>query len=46
MGEIEQHKDAQPFRQPVDVKAFPQYKKYIKQPMDLGKISNKLTTNL
>ncbi|XP_067934838.1 bromodomain adjacent to zinc finger domain protein 2B-like isoform X2 [Watersipora subatra] len=45
MTEIESHKDAEPFLEPVDTKAFPQYKKYIKQPMDLSKISEKLTNN-
>ena len=45
MMEIEKHKDAEPFLEPVDTKAFPQYKKYIKQPMDLSKISDKLANN-
>ena len=45
MKEIEKHKDAKPFLEPVDTKAFPQYKKYIKHPMDLGKISSKLANN-
>lgn len=45
MSEIERHKDVEPFLEPVDTKAFPQYKKYIKQPMDLGKISEKLSNS-
>lgn len=45
MKEVAKHKDAEPFLEPVDTKAFPQYKKYIKQPMHLGKISEKLANN-
>lgn len=45
MAEVEKHKDAKPFLEPVDTKAFPQYKKYIKHPMDLGKVANKLSNN-
>jgi len=45
MKEIEKHKDAKPFLEPVDTKSFPQYKKYIKHPMDLGKVANKLNND-
>jgi len=42
MMDLESHKDAWPFLNPVDIRAFPTYGKVIKQPMDLGSIKKKL----
>lgn len=43
LAELDAHKDAGPFRLPVDTKGCPLYKKVIKQPMDLSTIQSKLT---
>jgi len=43
LAELDAHKDATPFRLPVDTKGCPLYKKVIKQPMDLSTIQTKLT---
>ncbi len=45
LAELDAHKDAWPFRLPVDTKAFPLYKKVIKKPMDLSLIYGKTTNN-
>lgn len=42
MADLDAHKDAWPFRNPVDTKAFPMYRKVIKKPMDLTSMQQKL----
>ncbi|CAD7006089.1 nucleosome-remodeling factor subunit NURF301 [Ceratitis capitata] len=44
--QIQAHKSAWPFMEPVDPEEAPDYYKVIKEPMDLQKIENKLDTNV
>lgn len=45
LAELDIHKDAWPFKLPVDTKAFPLYKKVIRKPMDLSIIQQKLKSS-
>lgn len=42
LTELEKSEDGWPFMKPVNIKQFPSYKKYIKQPMDFSTMRNKL----
>jgi hypothetical protein len=42
LAEMDAHKDAWPFRTPVDARTCPLYKRVIKRPMDLATIRQKL----
>ncbi|XP_053954762.1 nucleosome-remodeling factor subunit NURF301 isoform X1 [Anastrepha ludens] len=44
--QIQSHKSAWPFMEPVDPEEAPDYYKVIKEPMDLQKIEKKLDTNV
>ncbi|XP_039965704.1 nucleosome-remodeling factor subunit NURF301 isoform X1 [Bactrocera tryoni] len=44
--QIQAHKSAWPFMEPVDPEEAPDYYKVIKEPMDLQKIENKLDTSV
>ncbi|XP_064595320.1 bromodomain adjacent to zinc finger domain protein 2B-like isoform X3 [Liolophura sinensis] len=46
LPEMEKHEDSWPFLQPVNTKQFPQYKKYIKHPMDFSTMRTKLKENV
>ena len=39
---LEENEDCWPFLEPVEKKAFPEYFKVIKKPMDLQTVRNKL----
>ncbi|XP_029646826.1 bromodomain adjacent to zinc finger domain protein 2B isoform X3 [Octopus sinensis] len=43
--ELEKNKNGWPFLQPVNLKQFPSYKKYIKKPMDFNSMKIKLRDN-
>ena len=42
LDSMEQNEDSWPFLEPVEKKAFPEYFKVIKKPMDLQTVRNKL----
>jgi hypothetical protein len=42
LKKLMEHSRAVPFLQPVDHVTYPEYSKFIKQPMDLGTVSKKL----
>ncbi|XP_067687467.1 bromodomain adjacent to zinc finger domain protein 2B-like isoform X8 [Haliotis asinina] len=46
LAEMEKHNCGWPFLQPVNVKKFPSYKKYIKHPMDFATMRTKLRDNI
>ena len=46
LSELKSHAAGWPFLQPVNLKAFPQYKKIIKTPMDFSLIERRLTAAL
>lgn len=45
LNDLEQHKDAEPFKHAVDIKAIPLYKKIIRKPMDLSLVRSKIIAN-
>lgn len=45
LGELDAHKDAWPFKLPVDTKACPLYRKVIQRPIDLSTVQKNLHTH-
>ena len=42
INSLQQHKLARPFLKPVKLSEFPNYKKFVKEPMDLSKVKRRL----